>query len=182
MASELRVDRIIPVNGVPTGGGGGIVQVVNHKTTTRFNASISHGNSSSISATSGSEYTSFNFTPLRSDSKLLLTSSTFLVGEVSNHSDAIVVFATHGGDTIIGSVINYSGYTHWDGNKDTTFVSFNHMFDSWGTTQKAISIRVAPSGNGTVAVNYPNGVATYAGQFNSPNIHEVTFTMMEVSG
>ena len=28
MASELRVDRIIPVNGVPTGGGGGIIQVV----------------------------------------------------------------------------------------------------------------------------------------------------------
>ena len=94
MASELRVDRIIPVNGVPTGGGGGIVQVVNHKTTTRFNASIAHSNSSSITATSGSEYTTFNFTPLRSDSKLLLTSSTFLVGETGNHSDAIVVFAT----------------------------------------------------------------------------------------
>jgi hypothetical protein len=26
MASELRVDRIIPVNGVPTGGGGGVIQ------------------------------------------------------------------------------------------------------------------------------------------------------------
>ena len=28
MSSELRVDRIIPVNGVPTGGGGGVIQVV----------------------------------------------------------------------------------------------------------------------------------------------------------
>jgi hypothetical protein len=28
MASELRVDRIIPVNGVPTGGGGGVIQMV----------------------------------------------------------------------------------------------------------------------------------------------------------
>ena len=28
MASELRVDRIIPTAGVPTGGGGGIIQVV----------------------------------------------------------------------------------------------------------------------------------------------------------
>ena len=27
MASELRVDKIVPVDGVPTGGGGGIVQV-----------------------------------------------------------------------------------------------------------------------------------------------------------
>ena len=27
MSSELRVDKIVPVDGVPTGGGGGIVQV-----------------------------------------------------------------------------------------------------------------------------------------------------------
>ena len=28
MSSELRVNRIIPVNGVPTGGGGGIIKIV----------------------------------------------------------------------------------------------------------------------------------------------------------
>ena len=28
MTSELRVDKIVPTNGVPTGGGGGVVQVV----------------------------------------------------------------------------------------------------------------------------------------------------------
>ena len=28
MSSELRVDKIIPTAGVPTGGGGGIVQIV----------------------------------------------------------------------------------------------------------------------------------------------------------
>ena len=27
MASELRVDKIVPVNGIPTGGGGGIIQM-----------------------------------------------------------------------------------------------------------------------------------------------------------
>ena len=27
MSSELRVDKIVPVDGVPTGGGGGIVQI-----------------------------------------------------------------------------------------------------------------------------------------------------------
>ena len=34
MTSELRVDKIIPVDGVPTGGGGGIVQVVFAQTNT----------------------------------------------------------------------------------------------------------------------------------------------------
>ena len=33
MASELRVDKIVPTSGVPTGGGGGIIQVV-HATAT----------------------------------------------------------------------------------------------------------------------------------------------------
>ena len=28
MSSELRVDKIIPTGGVPTGGGGGIVQII----------------------------------------------------------------------------------------------------------------------------------------------------------
>ena len=27
MASELRVDKIIPTGGIPTGGGGGVIQV-----------------------------------------------------------------------------------------------------------------------------------------------------------
>ena len=36
MASELRVDKIVPVDGVPTGGGGGIVQIVSTHITTAF--------------------------------------------------------------------------------------------------------------------------------------------------
>ena len=36
MASELRVDKIVPTDGVPTGGGGGIVQVVHETRTTSF--------------------------------------------------------------------------------------------------------------------------------------------------
>ncbi len=34
MASTLRVDQIIPVDGVPTGGGGGIIQIVTGTTST----------------------------------------------------------------------------------------------------------------------------------------------------
>ena len=37
MASELRVDKIIPTSGVPTGGGGGIIQVVS---TTKTDAAL----------------------------------------------------------------------------------------------------------------------------------------------
>ena len=157
---------------------GSVIQVVNHITTNRFNQSV--GGATDITATSGGEYTTFNFTPKLANSKLLLTSSTFVFGEGTNTSDGYVAFATHGGDTIIGSVCNYSGYDHWDGAKDTAFVSFNHLFDSWGTSQKAISIRCClHSGTQQIGINYPTGNNTYFTQYNSPNRHEVTFTMTE---
>ena len=36
MASELRVDKIIPYDGVPSGGGGGIIQTVQTVKTNGF--------------------------------------------------------------------------------------------------------------------------------------------------
>ena len=35
MSSELRVDKIIPTGGIPTGGGGGVIQVVSFTTQTK---------------------------------------------------------------------------------------------------------------------------------------------------
>ena len=63
MASELRVDRIIPVNGVPTGGGGGIIQVVQDT----YNTETSTANTS-YTATG----LSVNITPTSTSSKVLV--------------------------------------------------------------------------------------------------------------
>ena len=38
MSSELRVDKIIPTGGIPTGGGGGVIQVVSFTTQTKVTA------------------------------------------------------------------------------------------------------------------------------------------------
>jgi len=40
MSSELRVDKIIPTGGIPTGGGGGVIQVVQKLFTTQFTSSV----------------------------------------------------------------------------------------------------------------------------------------------
>ena len=40
MSSELRVDKIIPTGGVPTGGGGGVIQVVQKLFTTTFTSNV----------------------------------------------------------------------------------------------------------------------------------------------
>ena len=43
MSSKLRVDSILPVDGAPTGGGGGIVQVVQHVKTDTGTQSVDGG-------------------------------------------------------------------------------------------------------------------------------------------
>jgi len=51
MSSELRVDRIIPTTGVPTGGGGGIIQIVEGNTDNRVETSSSTFVATNLSAT-----------------------------------------------------------------------------------------------------------------------------------
>ena len=66
MASELRVDKIVPVDGVPSGGGGGIIQVVHASTQT--------GQSQSFSTNSFADTgLSASITPKFSTSKILVT-------------------------------------------------------------------------------------------------------------
>ena len=69
MASQLRVDKIVPVDGVPTGGGGGIVQV---KCTTKQDMF-------DTSSTSFVDVTGLNvsITPKFSTSKILVTVHVF---------------------------------------------------------------------------------------------------------
>ena len=69
MASELRVDKIVPTDGVPTGGGGGIVQV---KCVTKVDQTL-------ITNTSFVDVSglSVDITPKFSTSKILVTVNVF---------------------------------------------------------------------------------------------------------
>ena len=69
MASELRVDKIIPVDGVPTGGGGGIVQI---KHTTKTDPWTHSGTYTTYEQVTGLNVT---ITPMSTDSKILITAS-----------------------------------------------------------------------------------------------------------
>ena len=67
MASKLRVDSILPVDGAPTSGGGGIIQVVQ--------ASKTDTDSVTIASTAEHQYTTLTatITPKFNTSKILIT-------------------------------------------------------------------------------------------------------------
>ena len=68
MASKLRVNQIEPVNGIPTGGGGGIVQV-------KMTQTINSGSQFSTGSGTYVDITGMNcsITPTASTSKILVT-------------------------------------------------------------------------------------------------------------
>ena len=68
MASQLRVDKIVPVDGVPCGGGGGIIQVVHSSATTE----VSQANSGTTQTTLTDTGLSATITPKFSTSKVLV--------------------------------------------------------------------------------------------------------------
>ena len=67
MASDLRVDKIIPTTGAPTGGGAGIIQVVS----TSWNSTTSSTSTSFVEISSNLRTT---ITPKFNTSKILVTS------------------------------------------------------------------------------------------------------------
>ena len=81
MSSELRVDKIVPVDGVPTGGGGGIVQVKSVTKTDPFDTL-----STSFTDITG---LSVSITPKFSTSKILVTYHTNAAMEDIAHVGAL---------------------------------------------------------------------------------------------
>ena len=74
MSSKLRVNSILPVDGAPTGGGGGIVQMV-------MTSSINSGSQFSTGSGTFVDVTGYNctITPKFSTSKILITSNPIML-------------------------------------------------------------------------------------------------------
>ena len=153
---------------------GHVVQVFNHKTTTRASANVT---GSVPGWDKGGSFTTFSFTPHYSTSKLLLTSTTINVQQSSNVGDNPWLCAVYD-TTLIGSMLSYPGYVHWQNNLDLTFVSFNHLFDSWGVDTKTIDIRFGSWSSETIKCNAPS---TNAYDAIPTQYHEQCFTVWEIS-
>ena len=83
MASQLRVDKIVPVDGAPSGGGGGIIQVVHSSAT----AEASQSNSGTTQTTLTDTGLSATITPKFSTSKVLvLVHQTYQIDNGNNNT------------------------------------------------------------------------------------------------
>ena len=162
MASQLRVDKIVPVDGVPSGGGGGIIQVVQGTSTTATTIDSQSYMATDLSAT---------ITPKFNTSKILIQTT-----QVSDNSSGgrqlyLTIQRSIGGGSysniIGGSEGGYSAsYDAGDRCIETANITF---LDSPATTS-AVTYKVYGKNSGS-------GYSTAVGGQNTEQI----MVLMEVS-
>ena len=117
MSSELRVNRIIPVDGVPTGGGGGVIQVVFGSTTTEVTNTNGNYTDTTITATITPKFSTSKIMVIASIQWLLYREATETNGSfkllrgstnISEHANAVHIEA---GTTSQSRIISEGGYT-----------------------------------------------------------------------
>jgi len=163
MSSELRVDKIIPTAGVPTGGAGGVIQVVGTMNTTQVSSTttaLGNPTNSGMSVT---------ITPKFATSKILIMINASLRGDGSNaHVNALIKRN--------GTLIDYSPCVD-DGMLDYS-INFSSSNSSWNFFD---------SPNSTSALTYGFFFSRYGGSgtayFNNNGSHYScsTMTAMELS-
>ena len=163
--SELRTNRIVPRDGLPSGASGGIIQILQGSTNNRVETSSQSFVATNLSAT---------ITPRRSDSKVFI----MLSGDCNTNADDNAIFITiyrsigggtfaNIGDSTYGFAMakSYAARLH-------SCVSINYL-DSPSTTSSVeykVYIRKSNTGSGNIEFPVNNGA------------QHAFITLMEVSG
>ena len=156
MSSELRVDKIVPVDGVPTGGGGGIVQVQMGVTTGQTTTTSGNWDATALSVT---------ITPKFSTSKILLMCSGGMNGAAGGSDGETYgykIYKSVGGGSYAETESSAWGQSVYYGpGNEYNNLSINYL-DSPSTTStvtyKLYQKRI--SGSGTASVNRNNNNQT----------------------
>ena len=175
MTSELKVDRIVPYDGVPSGGGGGIIQVKQTFKTDITSGSGSQGNFQDISGLSVS------ITPKFNTSKILVTFSVqFGVGSTGTpvgmrlqRGGTGIGIADVSGNRMRGTVAEQTTYSNAN---NTVRLATSQFLDSPNTTS-SVTYNVAIHSSNTWYINRSK-------EFINGNNHSVGtsfITAMEVS-
>ena len=157
MSSELRVDKIIPVDGVPSGGGGGVIQIVEASTNTE----------QTISSTTPTTVLTASITPKFSTSKIRIELNIFAyhmnyydgyVGLFRGSSSTVVTGASQGGNSDKASIMLRQGSfedqtSNGDYQCNPTYYSY---LDTAGTTSQISYVAKAHTNGGSSYPTYIN--------------------------
>ena len=137
MTSELRVDKIVPVDGVPTGGGGGVIQIVE----------VGHTDEHTITQTNASspqQIFSASITPKFSTSKIRIELNIFAyhmnyhdghIGLFRGSASTVITGASQGSYSDVSSIMlrqgSFEDQSGGDYQCNPTYYSY---LDTAGTT------------------------------------------------
>ena len=174
--SELRTNRIVPRDGLPSGSSGGIIQI---KSATKTDRQLS--NSSAYVDVTGM---SVSITPTRSDSKIFIMINVHVGGDSAAYigfkvlrDSTVVTQGTHG----TGSRTNLSFGGRIDADYDTYTMGFNFLDSPSTTSATTYKLQVSDvhdSANRNVVINGSGDDANAAYTLCGTS----TITVMEVSG
>ena len=163
--SELRTNRIVPRDGLPSGSSGGIIQILQGSTNNRVETSSTSFVASNLSAT---------ITPRRSDSKVFIMISGDCNTNADDNSIFITIYRSIGGGTFSNIGDATYGFANAKSYADRlhSCVSINYL-DSPSTTSSVeykVYVRKSNTGSGNVEFPVNNGA------------QHAFITLMEVSG
>ena len=126
MASELRVDKIVPTDGVPTGGGGGIIQVKSATITNTFD-----NDQETFADVTGVTVT---ITPKFNTSKMLVMYNGCANMEATNRMGHIRIVRVVGGTTTTDIYVGDQGQSN-QARASSSFASvYNYMLQQFSGT------------------------------------------------
>ena len=167
MASELRVDKIVPVDGVPTNGGGGIIQIVQ--------GSLTGAVSTSGNIDSGLQVI---ITPKFATSKIYVTFDGFLWCDMTGSNNDVQggAYLTR---TVGGSVTNIT--------PDANVMRFVGSTQNYWDVGNLCTITKLDSPNTTSSVTYSTkgkaGTTDSGGTFTTSYANNIdTITLIEIGG
>ena len=178
--SELRTNRIVPRDGLPSGSAGGIIQVRQKVITDRYSESVPPGNSGPY----GNIVNSESITPTRSDSKILVMMN-LNVG--ASHDGNISVTLHRNGSVISGAVgANPGSRTPVTATEFTSSSSrqvqmnVTYLDSPASTSAQTYGFKFSTAENGTISV-YLNRDNNFGTSFHTQKPIS-TITLMELSG
>ena len=177
MTSQLRVDKIVPVDGVPTGGGGGIIQVVSTTFTGTWSGSSGSGTFDNIDDLNTS------ITPKFSTSKIFVmvnigqwdSSGLNQRGSIRLVRDSTAICIGDAASSRSRSTVSTVGS---NANTDTNGGTHIHFMDSPATTSAVTyKLQSMTEGSYTTYINRSSSDADSS----SINRCASTMTLMEIS-